>query len=82
MSGAAISGGTNAAIQYHAGDVQWSGIGGVFDAAGDGAMFGLLGSGAALATCSTSVAGGVAKEAAEVIATKVNYSSIKSPSQK
>ena len=61
VGGATASGGTNAAIQYYeTSDVQWSGVGGVLDAAGDGAMFGLLGGGAALATRSTSVTSSVA----------------------
>lgn len=39
LSGAIISGGINAAEQYTAtGDIQWNGIGGVLDAAADGAM--------------------------------------------
>ena len=42
--GALISGGFNAAIQYHeTGTVQWGGLGGVVDAAGDGAMLGMAG---------------------------------------
>jgi RHS repeat-associated protein len=45
--GAVIAGGLNAAIQYSTtGTVQWGGIGGVLDAMGDGATFGLLGTGA------------------------------------
>lgn len=40
-SGAAVSGGMNAAEQYATtGNVQWGGIGGVLDAAGDGALLG------------------------------------------
>ena len=65
--GAALGGGTNAAIQYYeTGEVQWGGVGGVADAAGDGAMLGLLGGGAALAA-RTGVAR-AAKEGAEVVA--------------
>ncbi len=42
--GALVGGGVNAAMQYYAtGDVQWGGIGGVFDAAGDGALLGMAG---------------------------------------
>ena len=42
--GAALAGGINAAQQYYeTGHVQWSGVGGVFDAAGDGALLGLAG---------------------------------------
>jgi RHS repeat-associated protein len=56
-AGAVLGGGMNAAIQYHeTGEVRWSGVGGVLDAAGDGAMFGLLGGGAALATRTVVVA--------------------------
>jgi RHS repeat-associated protein len=47
--GALIGGGINAAMQYEStGSVKWSGIGGVFDAAGDGAMLGMLGFGSGL----------------------------------
>lgn len=39
--GALVNGGINAAAQYHfTGHIQWSGIGGVLDAAGDGAILG------------------------------------------
>ncbi|MDG4556293.1 MAG: RHS repeat-associated core domain-containing protein [Candidatus Contendobacter sp.] len=66
-AGAVLGGGTNAAIQYYeTGEVQWSGVGGVLDAAGDGAMFGLLGGGAALVTRTTVAK--VAEEGAEVVA--------------
>jgi len=77
-AGAVLGGGTNAAIQYYeTGEVQWSGVGGVFDAAGDGAMFGLLGGGAALVT-RTSVAR-VAEEGAEVVTKSVTVSKSRFP---
>jgi RHS repeat-associated protein len=42
--GALIGGGLNAAEQYTTtGTIRWGGAGGVIDAAGDGAMFGMLG---------------------------------------
>jgi RHS repeat-associated protein len=42
--GAVVGGAINAADQYlTTGTVRWGGLGGVIDAAGDGAMFGLLG---------------------------------------
>jgi RHS repeat-associated protein len=49
MAAGWLIGGTfNAATQYATtGHIQWGGIGGVFDAASDGAMFGLAGAGAA-----------------------------------
>jgi RHS repeat-associated protein len=48
--GAVVGGGINATTQYlTTGTVRWSGIGGVFDAAGDGMLFGLAG-GAVAAT--------------------------------
>ena len=51
LGGAAVSGGTNAAMQYAVtGEVQWQGIGGVMDAAGDGVILGPVLGGAALAT--------------------------------
>jgi len=56
--GAAIAGGFNAAIQFGTtGTVQWGGIGGVLDAMGDGATFGLLGAGALSQARTANVAG-------------------------
>ena len=41
--GGVVAGGINYSIQYaQTGDVQWNGIGGVWDAAGDGATIGLV----------------------------------------
>ncbi len=58
-TGAVISGGVNAAGQYISnGEVRWSGIGGVADAAGDGAILGpVLGIVASRSAASTAAAG-------------------------
>jgi hypothetical protein len=63
---AIINGGINAYIQYETtGTIQWQGIGGVLDAAGDGALLGIVGGGAALSTRTASVKAGASAETAK-----------------
>ena len=56
--GALINGGLNAAVQYYStGTIQWGGLGGVIDAAGDGMLLGLGGVRGASSTVLAETAG-------------------------
>ena len=77
--GAVIGGGINAASQYNStGTVRWGGLGGVLDAAGDGAMFGLAG-GAAVGRGGSTVANPVSGTLARVVPGSVNPTTLGAP---
>ncbi|MGB4066210.1 MAG: RHS repeat-associated core domain-containing protein [Azonexus sp.] len=69
-SGALISGGFNAALQVAtSGQVHWQGIGGVLDAAGDGAILGPMFAGVAARSTSSAIGSGTAGAAKQTEAT-------------
>lgn len=76
IAGAVIGGGINAAMQYSStGTVQWGGLGGVLDAAGDGFSFGMLGLAGAGRTAVTT---GPIEVTKQTIATALKGSTMKS----